>query len=270
MNTVNRSTGFTGFFLKSGFSPRVIPILQNEVFGSEDTAVIAAADVLSPIEVIADEVAALKPSAADLPFPTPSSDTVAAVSAIAVWESSALDGLIAAKVTQAAYANRFRAPEIVYKVGDKVMLNTSDRRKELKATNSTATCYKLMPRADRPFTVTATHPDTSNYTLHLPNNPSTYNVFHASKLYPFVDNDDTNFPLRTLARPDPISVDGEDEYYIDRIIDSQHVGCGARYLVRWTDYGPEEDRWLPASLLKDTVALDRWIAGKGKVTVSNS
>jgi hypothetical protein len=32
-----------------------------------------------------------------------------------------------------------------------------------------------------------------------------------------------------------------------------------RYLVRFVNQGPSEDRWLSGSLLKDNEALDRWL-----------
>ncbi|KAF5354530.1 hypothetical protein D9758_011243 [Tetrapyrgos nigripes] len=64
-------------------------------------------------------------------------------------------------------------------------------------------------------------------------------------------------------RPVITMVDGHEEHQIDRILDSRPWGRGWRFLVRWTGEGPEEDRWIAYSLLKDCAALDQWYAEGG-------
>ena len=54
--------------------------------------------------------------------------------------------------------------------------------------------------------------------------------------------------------------DGSEEYFIHDIIDERCCGCGYRYLVRWIGYGAEENHWLKGAKLKDTEALDIWLA----------
>jgi hypothetical protein len=66
-------------------------------------------------------------------------------------------------------------------------------------------------------------------------------VFHINLLKPFVPDDSESF---RLAPPDPILVDGSEEYEIDRIIRSRKRGKSTQYLVRWSGYGPDEDSWL--------------------------
>ncbi|KAG6847268.1 hypothetical protein C0991_002148, partial [Blastosporella zonata] len=86
MNTVNASTRFSGFQLKSGFSPRILP----------------------PIIP---------------PDPRPPLNHDSAYTLIESMETDfmdAMDSLTAAKLIQAYYANLQRAPEIPYNVGDKV------------------------------------------------------------------------------------------------------------------------------------------------------
>ena len=59
----------------------------------------------------------------------------------------------------------------------------------------------------------------------------------------------------------PIQNDeGNKEYYVRDIIDERKRGRGYQYLVRWVGYGPEEDRWIAGSELKDTEALNVWLA----------
>jgi hypothetical protein len=79
-----------------------------------------------------------------------------------------------------------------------------------------------MPRYDGPYTVVSAFPEKSEYTLRLPNSPSTFPGFHASLLKPFVPNDPTLFPYREFSRPPPILTDeGKEENLIDKIIDAR-------------------------------------------------
>lgn len=90
MNTVNASTGFSPFQLKSGFLPHV----------------------LLPL------------------FPPPPTNTLAKDLALQVLQEietnylEAMDNLITAKINQAHQANSHHSPEVEYKVGDKVILST--------------------------------------------------------------------------------------------------------------------------------------------------
>ncbi|KIP01578.1 hypothetical protein PHLGIDRAFT_45881, partial [Phlebiopsis gigantea 11061_1 CR5-6] len=53
------------------------------------------------------------------------------------------------------------------------------------------------------------------------------------------------FPTRSHSRPGPIVGEtGEDEWPVERILDSRRIGRGWRYLVRWEGYGAEEDSWI--------------------------
>ncbi|EJD51375.1 hypothetical protein AURDEDRAFT_24674, partial [Auricularia subglabra TFB-10046 SS5] len=101
MNTVNASTGFSGFQLKTGRSPRLIPPL----------APLAAA----PTPAAADAHAILKRLEDDV--------------------KEAQDNLLAAKVRQAYHANEHRGPEEVYEVGDLAMLSTEHRHRNYKRGN---------------------------------------------------------------------------------------------------------------------------------------
>jgi hypothetical protein len=56
-----------------------------------------------------------------------------------------------------------------------------------------------------------------------------------------------------------VTVNGEEEWQIDRIIDERAHGHGRQYLVRFDGWGPEEDRWLSGREMADTEALDVWL-----------
>jgi len=97
MNTVNKSMGYSPFQLKYGRSPRILPHFENTMpVNKEDL------DAMEIIERIQQNVADAK------------------------------DNLMLAKISQAYFANGKHSPKIVYKVGDKVMLSTSNRRREFK------------------------------------------------------------------------------------------------------------------------------------------
>ncbi|RDB19147.1 hypothetical protein Hypma_014227 [Hypsizygus marmoreus] len=224
MNTVNASTGFSPFQLKSAFSPRLLPPLvpRDHALEPEDDAALQV------------------------------------IQAIHLDFSEAMDNMIAAKISQAHHANKSRAPEKPYKVGDLVMLSTVHCRREYMQRKD-GRVAKFMPRFDGPYKVITSHPETSSYTLDLPPHSKIFPTFHASLLQPFHHNDDDLFPSRALAMPGlVVTPDGEEEFYVNKIIDVRRRGRGKQYLVRWLGYGPEHDLWRPGSEMADTVALDDW------------
>ncbi|GLB33342.1 putative retrotransposable element tf2 155 kda protein type 1-like [Lyophyllum shimeji] len=63
-----------------------------------------------------------------------------------------------------------------------------------------------------------------------------------------------------LSMPGPIvTEDGEEEFFIDKIVDERNRERGKQYLIRWRGYGPEHDLWRPGREMEDTEALDVWL-----------
>jgi hypothetical protein len=229
MSTVNTSTGYTGFDLRMGRAPRLIPVMsKDDVLREEPELVEAVTEVTKVLERLKDDI------------------------------EDAKDALLASKVHQAHHANKSRAEEDVFKVGEWVMLNTHNRRREYK-NGKPGRVAKFMPRYDGPYKVLKARPEVSSYSLDLPNQPNIFPTFHASELRRFVPNDDTLFPSRKFARPPPVlTADGEEEWTVEEIIDERRRGHGMQYLVRWSGYGEEEDRWLLRRELEKNAALDVW------------
>ena len=122
---------------------------------------------------------------------------------------------------------------------------------------------KFMPRFDGPYTVIEVHPDTSTYTLDLPNSPNIFPTFHASQLHQYTPNDPNLFPNCELPGPSPIVTNkGQLENFIDKIINKKNIGCRKKYLVQWVGFGAENDEWISCQGLKDCEALDVWERGK--------
>lgn len=234
MNSVNASTGLSGFQLRMGRTPRIIPPLV--------------------------------PNTIPRPAPTTTAETTARalLDRIANDTAEARDNLLMAKVAQAHFANRHRGAEEVFTIDDTVMLTTFNRRREYR-TKGDDRVAKFLPRFDGPYRVTKVHPETSSYTLELPNQPNTYPTFHASELKRHVPNDASMFPSREYDKPGPILTDeGLEEFLVEEIIDERKRGVGKQYLVRWAGYGPEDNRWLAGSQLQECAALDAWEASRAQ------
>jgi hypothetical protein len=161
--------------------------------------------------------------------------------------------------------------EFPFEIGQRVRLSTLHSRRDYKSKDEKRV-VKFMPRFDGPYEITKVDPTHSTVTLNLPRSPDVYPVFHTSEVMPFIENDETLFPSRTLHAPEPINVDDNLEHFVDKILDERKArGRGqTRYLVRWVGQGPEDDLWLPQKEIENCEALDVWIAAKAATSKKNS
>ncbi|TFY52450.1 hypothetical protein EVJ58_g10012 [Rhodofomes roseus] len=230
MSSLNASTGMSNFQLRFGRTPRIIPPLVPRRLADLNEAQAAA---WKAVDGIQHDVAEAK------------------------------DCLLTAKVNQAAAANRHRGKEEQYQVGDLVMLSTANRRREYKRKGQRRAA-KFFPRYDGPYPVKEAHPESSTYVLDLPDWMNIHPTFHTSELKAHNANDAQLFPGREFEQPGPVlTIDGQEEYYVDHILDERPRGRGRQYLVRWKGWGPEHDSWLPGRELQDNAALDKWVADQG-------
>jgi hypothetical protein len=130
-----------------------------------------------------------------------------------------------------------------YKEGDLVWLEG----KNLRINQPTA---KLAPRRHGPFKITQVMSNV-NYRLELPTQWSIHPVFHIDLLTPYKE---TIMHGPNFTQPTPELVDGEEEYSIEKILDSRHFGRRRRlqYLVKWEGYLDAENMWVD----KDDVFAD--------------
>ena len=130
-----------------------------------------------------------------------------------------------------------------YKEGDLVWLEGKNLRINQPTT-------KLAPRRHGPFKVTQVM-SAVNYRLELPTQWSIHPVFHIDLLTPYRE---TAMHGPNYQRPSPELVNGEEEYVVEKILDSRLFGRGRRlqYLVKWEGYPDSDNQWVD----KDDVFAD--------------
>jgi len=226
MNTVNKSTGFSPFQLRMGHSPRIIPPLVP----AKPSAMVMDINAWHVMRKLETDVL------------------------------EAQDNLLKAKILQSTQSNKHRTLKFPFKIGSRVRLSTLHRRNDYK-TKDEKRVAKFMPHYDGPYTIIDIDKDHSTVTLDLPNSPNIFPVFHTSEVLPYIESDTSLFPSHHLEEPPPIiTLDGHEEYFINKILDACRQGRGYQYLVCWSGYGSEHDEWLLGSELQDCKALDCWLA----------
>ena len=99
---------------------------------------------------------------------------------------------------------------------------------------------KFKPRYIGPFRVSAVRGVTA--TLELPDHlAGIHPVFHVSLLRPYYGPEDTP--------PEPLQVNGEEQWEVERILDRRILRNKMHYLVQWRGFPAEHNSWEPVDNL---------------------
>ncbi|KAF8676560.1 hypothetical protein RHS04_06494 [Rhizoctonia solani] len=125
-----------------------------------------------------------------------------------------------------------------YSIGEKVWLDAKNI--EIRSNSN-----KLDPRRLGPFEVTKKI-SSHAYCLKLPKSLKIHNIFYVGLLSKSYKSPSQPFP----EKPPPETIEGEEEYEVEQIIDSKQQQGKWFYLIKWKGYGPEDNSWEPEELLE--------------------
>ncbi|QRW24437.1 Retrotransposable element Tf2 protein [Rhizoctonia solani] len=184
----------------------------------------------TPFELVYGRSPVMSPS--NVPANVPEADHVADTLAQEWKEAES-----ALRLTKERMAgNKGIIPE--YAIGKKVWLD--GKNVELR-TNSN----KLDPKRLGPFEVLEKI-SSHAYRLKLPETLKIHDVFYVGLLSKVYESPSQPFP----ERPPPETIEGEEEYEVEQIIDSKRQKGKWFYLIKWKGYGPEDNSWEPEELLE--------------------
>ena len=165
-----------------------------------------------------------------------------------VW-SMARDAIREAQSKYVARANESRrpVPPDVFAVGEEVYVH---RANFVPPALRGAPTRKFQSRFFGSYTIKRKISPTS-YELDLPYSlRQVHPVFHVSQFKPRPRSD--RFPERRVHRVDPIIIDGEPEFLIERILNKRTHRRRVQYLVKWSGYPLSEASWEPRASLADS------------------
>ena len=152
----------------------------------------------------------------------------------------ARENIKSAQQAQRKAANRTRR-DATFVVGDKVLINTEDVKLP------TGRAGTLDPKFEGHYEVSQIV-NLLTARLRIPNGKKFHDSFHLSKLKAFNAGSGSMFPTRA-PRPPPLLRDAkEDLWEVERCIRKQMRRGAPHVLVRWRDYPPADDSWLPSAV----------------------
>ena len=154
----------------------------------------------------------------------------------------ATDTLRKAQEQLIKYANENRRDE-TFKKGQRVLLSTVNIRDDI---NKRRPAKKLTPRWIGPYTIEEVISPTA-YKLQLPDTLRIHPVFHISLLKPYQTDDEFE---REQQPPPPVTIDNQEEYEVEEILDTKTIQGKRHFLIKWKGYPLHEATWEPESNLK--------------------
>jgi Integrase zinc binding domain/Chromo (CHRromatin Organisation MOdifier) domain len=134
------------------------------------------------------------------------------------------EALAAHELARTRIANRKQSKFVPFEKGQKIWLDT----RNLKMNHH----KKIAPKREGPFEIDEVLGPVT-YRLKLPESWRIHNVFHATLLRPYIENEvyGNNYP-----RPLPELLEGEEVYEVETILKHRRRGRGYQYYVKWKGY----------------------------------
>ena len=106
---------------------------------------------------------------------------------------------------------------------------------------------KIAPKREGPFEIDEVLGPVT-YRLKLPTSWKIHNVFHATLLRPYIENEiyGNNYP-----RPLPELLEGEEVYEVETILKHRRRGRGYQYYVKWKGYPITKATWESETAFSD-------------------
>ena len=175
--------------------------------------------------------------------------------------NDAYDSIIQHRVFQKFQADKHGRPDPILKQGDKVYLSTKD----LSLPKGRAS--KFLPKFIGPYLILDAKSESSTYRLDLPNElkgRNIHDVFHISKLRPYLPSDDSLFPGRKEAAAYDFG-EPDEETGVKEIDDHRWKGKKLEFHVLWDD---GDNTWETYSNIQECIALDAYLELKGVINVT--
>jgi len=146
------------------------------------------------------------------------------------------------------YADRHRGEAVGYKVGDLVLLSTKDLKWQMVGRCS----EKLVEQFVGPYKIKAII--SSNVVeLELPASVKIHLVVNVSRIKRYVDQVDS----QRKEKPQPVVIEGEEEWEVERILNKRKIRGKDKFLVRWKGFTAEGDTWESRENLQNAEELLR-------------
>ena len=130
------------------------------------------------------------------------------------------------------YADRKQSDAVEYKVGDLVLLSTKDLKWQMVGRRS----EKLTERFVGPYRVKAII-SSNAVELELPTTVKIHPVVNVSRIRKYT----SQVKGQKMETPQPVVIEGEEEWEVEKILNKRKVRGRDKYLVQWKDFTAEGD-----------------------------